>query len=745
MNTFTYKKTISGLISATVIVLPLFFLPWGLNAVGMDNADKYLVLSFFVAAILGFYLFSFLVSTPQTFALSLFAIFSFIFLLVLAVNSVLALDSFSAFFGEHGRTALPFYGLFAVVVFSLVLTQSLNKYADIDRLWKLMTAALAVVLFFGIVLVGGVYTGAGNSMGFISRFTEAFGSLEDISLLASIFIVFISGLLICDPESSRIAPKERSFYRAFLVLAVVLLIFAGFVPAWWALLAGLVPIILIAALAGRQNKATMAAAVRFRWYYVLVMVALFYVVASYSFYDSSLLDRRYMSNLHSNPEAGAKVAFQSVKERPFFGFGLDNYQYGFSAFRPADLNYTQYWDARFSRGASQYGEFLTTIGAAGLLSYLCLLGLMVYYTVIAAKSIILGENIFSGREGIVLALSGCLWSLAVLQFFFVLNALFMFLLFLLMGLLCAELRLNGLGAVWGKEISISRVSRSGVYEVAASGLLLLFLVAAGFSLFGAKHRYVSARYESAGSDSTKLQQVIRMNPYRYEYQQELSKAQSRRFQEAGRKPELNRLANSALASARQAVNMAPYSVATHETLGFVYRSIAGIAPDSNLEAARAFAKAFEIEPTNPVLSAEAGHAYYESGQYDKAEKYYSKSIILKSDYYPARIGIAKTYMQSGKTEAARKLLNKLAEEYIRTEIYYERGKLYFNSKRLDKAKEDFQRVIAISPNNANALYSLGLVHEKADETREALHYFNKVSDLDPGNERVMKKIEEMER
>jgi tetratricopeptide (TPR) repeat protein len=54
-------------------------------------------------------------------------------------------------------------------------------------------------------------------------------------------------------------------------------------------------------------------------------------------------------------------------------------------------------------------------------------------------------------------------------------------------------------------------------------------------------------------------------------------------------------------------------------------------------------------------------------------------------------------------------------------------------------------VIAVSPLNANALYSLGLSLEWQGKSGEALAYYKKVLNLNPDNAEIKKKIFEFEK
>src|SRR3989338_2309620 len=134
--------------------------------------------------------------------------------------------------------------------------------------------------------------------------------------------------------------------------------------------------------------------------------------------------------------------------------------------------------------------------------------------------------------------------------------------------------------------------------------------------------------------------------------------------------------SQAIAAAKSAAQLAPYSVAAQETLGMIYRDIRPLASGSEPWAVQSFNSAVLLEPTNPVLATELARAYLNSNDIFNAEKYFIGALELKPDYYEAKFGLAKAYLKNKKDNQALVLLNELARQVTDAEVFYELGRFY---------------------------------------------------------------------
>ncbi len=133
-----------------------------------------------------------------------------------------------------------------------------------------------------------------------------------------------------------------------------------------------------------------------------------------------------------------------------------------------------------------------------------------------------------------------------------------------------------------------------------------------------------------------------------------------------------------------------------------------------------------------------GFSYLESGQYAKAEQFFT--IILKD--YPnnktARLCYGRAIGLNGKAEAAQKLFTELLKDYPNDfEVKLNYGESLLWNANFREAKTYYAALVSEDPNSFAALlgYANTLSNLKAYE--EALTYVNKALEVSPGNPNAM--------
>ena len=69
---------------------------------------------------------------------------------------------------------------------------------------------------------------------------------------------------------------------------------------------------------------------------------------------------------------------------------------------------------------------------------------------------------------------------------------------------------------------------------------------------------------------------------------------------------------------------------------------------------------------------------------------------------------------------------------------FQLGFLYYRNDDLSRAEREFVRAVALNDNYSNARYFLGLIYDRRGERDAALAQFQKIADLNPGNEEVLR-------
>jgi len=354
-----------------------------------------------------------------------------------------------------------------------------------------------------------------------------------------------------------------------------------------------------------------------------------------------------------------------------------------------------------------------------------------------------------------------LLTLFLAQFFYYQNAVLAFSFWLFLGLLVLNFE-----KIPKKVISFKEVPEIGLIFNSVSLLIFVFIFFVfyfGIRFYLADFYYLKALRSGNPSDQISiLERVVRLNPHSSRYRIDLSLAYFLRVQNELAKPAENQDQNLIIGSVQNAINylkgakldgttikgaieISPNWVFAWENLATIYREIINLAGASAIDwGINSFEKAINLEPKNPVLHTELGKLYLVKGDLEKAEEEFKIAIDSKDDYLDAQIQNALILEQKENIDDATKKFEELVTNFpFSVEARFQLGRLYFNQDRLDEAIFQLEQATYLMPNHSNSLYFLGLIYEKKGEKEKALEYFNKVLELNPGNQTVLDKIEKL--
>lgn len=151
------------------------------------------------------------------------------------------------------------------------------------------------------------------------------------------------------------------------------------------------------------------------------------------------------------------------------------------------------------------------------------------------------------------------------------------------------------------------------------------------------------------------------------------------------------------------------------------------------EAITAYRAIMEKAPTLTVINLQIGNAFFNKKDYDAAINAYND--LLKGDPNNAKgvVGIAKTELARGHTEAAVSALTRAADNAagVSREIYDNLGEIAYNGNNLDEAVKWYKKASDLDPSWGKPWYRLGLCAQKQGDTANATAYFKKVLAVDP--------------
>jgi superkiller protein 3 len=150
-------------------------------------------------------------------------------------------------------------------------------------------------------------------------------------------------------------------------------------------------------------------------------------------------------------------------------------------------------------------------------------------------------------------------------------------------------------------------------------------------------------------------------------------------------------------------------------------------------------------PDDSSLLYDLGERYLELKATALARESFNKGLKIAPDDKLLQIGLANTYGDEGNVKEAEKIFEKiLAEDEKNTDVFlswgvmnYREGVRHKDQKLLEIAKQKFDKVLEIDPNNMKAHYNLGLLLILNEDLKAALVEFEKVYSLDPKQVSVM--------
>jgi tetratricopeptide (TPR) repeat protein len=93
-------------------------------------------------------------------------------------------------------------------------------------------------------------------------------------------------------------------------------------------------------------------------------------------------------------------------------------------------------------------------------------------------------------------------------------------------------------------------------------------------------------------------------------------------------------------------------------------------------------------------------AYYQKGDYGRAEKYFLEALKLSPDFVNALAGLATTYSAQGRyEEAVQKLERAVRKEPKLPQLHFELGKAYRGLGDPGRARDEFQRAAQLAPDS----------------------------------------------
>jgi len=390
-----------------------------------------------------------------------------------------------------------------------------------------------------------------------------------------------------------------------------------------------------------------------------------------------------------------------------FGSGPATFAYDYDLHRSAGPNLTVFWQTRFNQATSAFLTFLATTGILGILAFL----LMIFFFFQQGLKFIKGDQLSSVGISVFIGTVYFLFS----WFFYPTNLTLMFSAFLMLGLF----------TVWNNKQESKQIIFTQSPQTAFFIMLLgVFLIVGSiFVLYNLSQKYQAALAFSQGlglinAEEPKLDEgMIKLNravslDKKDSYSRNLSQAfllkinevlNNQELSEENKKQVFQSLISNTESFANNAVLLNPKDSQNWLQLGRVYENFMalGIGGAGDL-AFSSFQKTEELAPQNPEIPFMLARLYK-----SEAEKIQSQIASSEED-----------------------------EETIKT-LEENRDKIF------DMAIEKLERSAQLKIDFSLAYYLMAQVYELKGEKELALENYKIVLLLEPENEEIKNKIEEL--
>lgn len=752
-------KILTWGIRLLTFLIPIAFLPWTFE---IFEFNKQLILLVIGSLLLVVWLAKIVITREVKILKSPLNLAVLAYFVVYLLATIFSIDPITSILGFYGRFNGGLISLLGYVILYYLVMQTVSEQNN--KVWLLISWLSGVglgslVLFLQMLGLRWLGFPAAD----LATFSPLGGSLNATALLLAATLPL--GLYLAKVGQNSVI---RIGSLVVSVLSLIILFMVDYQLGWIGLVVSTVSWLLFVFW---KNEA-----VSFHWT-MIPALALLLAAVSWPLATPALTRLQIPVEVNLSLSSSWKIAWQDVVSRPVLGSGPETFIYGFSKYKPDNFNDSNFWAFRFDKASSEYAQLLATTGFVGILGYIVLILIAAWlgYKLLKDKS---RENWYFGA-----ALVSAFLVLVIGNGFYFSNTVLSVNLWLILALLAS------ITSKSERNVSLTGSPRASF--MFSFGLAVVVLAAAGIIFASIRFWQADVAYAQAQTNSQAVETLdaardnlvsaVTLNPWRDTYriglaQVFLALANKEANEPAGKSDEdkqaqLQRLQSyiaSSIAAARSATELSKENVANWEALGSIYRGTVLFAKDAENWVIDSFENAVKLEPSNPALYTELGKAYLISANRNrqeaaqakdedkkkleddantsitKAMEEFDKAVKLKSNYTPAHFNEVLALELQGKIDDAINKLQSMREYNPQDiDVIYEQASLYYTKAEYKKAEEAFSLIISLVPNHANAQYGLALTYIKEGEKDKAITQLQKVIDMNPGNDALIKQMDEL--
>ncbi len=471
---------------------------------------------------------------------------------------------------------------------------------------------------------------------------------------------------------------------------------------------------------------------------------------------------------------------QTLAAAPWWGTGPGTFSFDYGRFKPSDVNATSFWNVRFDRPASWFLLVPDTMGYFGSAGWAVLVILLIVWSVgriLRAKDDQWPSVFIAFSAWFALFVGLCLYSadIAILALFFALS-----------GLLAAACTQDPRPRSFGQSPRVGLGLSFAFVLISVGAVTLIFMTGQRYVAEIAFTRAVNLDKAKAPLDQVVnlLDEAATVNRFDDVYYRNLAQAlllkvsdQINQIKDPQQmKPEdrqrIQDLTGAAVNAAVRATDLSPDNALNWSERGSVYAALVPVVGGSAGDlAVSSFQQAIRLEPQNPEFLTDLGQAYLAIADFNRpltnasdaaakkaaqdkvdqaqasAEAEFNQAVALKSDYSPAHYQLALLYHAEGKLDQAISKMEQV-EKYNQQDVgvAFQLGLLYLQREGtgdLARAQAALEYAVQLLPSYSNARWFLATVYEQEGQMDKAIAQMEEIAKLNPNNDMVTARLQRM--
>ncbi len=450
-----------------------------------------------------------------------------------------------------------------------------------------------------------------------------------------------------------------------------------------------------------------------------------------------------------------QVSLASIKQKPFTGYGPNNFKTSWVLNRPADVNLSPVWNDDFISGVSNITSTIVTLGPIGFIAWLIFLGFLIY---LGFKSLFFK---YKDKFSHYITVSSFLITLFlwIVSFTYVLTTVMLVMTFVFTGLFLASLMREGI-------IKEKTFTFENSKEKTFASILILVIVLVGSifwfyasgvvlaaNVYGSKGAVVLANATSDTDLNTAQDyyvKALRLDPsdayLRAIANLNLSKAQylvnnSSLSGDALRSEFINTYQN-AYGASNDALKYDDSNYQNYIIRGSVSESIASLGAqtiegsgigDAYEDSKNYYHLAEKLNPRSPIIPLLLARLELTKKNFDNAKQEISNSLVLKPNYADAYILLSQIQLSQNDQKGAIDTLVSGSIVAPDSNLFFNLGLIYFSNKDYKNAVNAFEKSVILNQYYSNARYYLALSYYNEGRTDDALIQLEQIKLLNPNS------------